>query len=231
MSNGSPITSRVNPRRHDLLLPLSAAIVLHLAIAATLLWLTTHGPQSPPRPLEVSLVEVETPHLHEPVVPPPPSPPRAKPVMQQGLPPATPPIILYTNTPLTETALQATPPPAAETVPDAQTASLAEPEAPVQAQTQEAIDPPRYDAAYLSNPVPSYPPLAKRLRIEGRVIIRVLVDSSGKLGQVELAQSSGTQVLDDAALHAVKHWLFVPAQQGDRSIEAWVDVPIRFHLE
>jgi protein TonB len=39
--------------------------------------------------------------------------------------------------------------------------------------------PPRFDAAYLNNPKPSYPPLARRLGEEGRVTLRVHVTPDG----------------------------------------------------
>ena len=98
-------------------------------------------------------------------------------------------------------------------------------------ETKETIEPPQYNSAYLSNPPPSYPPLAKRLGIEGRAMIRVMVDPSGKPEQIELAQSSGSTVLDRAALTAVRQWTFIPARQGTEAVSAWVKVPIRFHLQ
>jgi protein TonB len=89
---------------------------------------------------------------------------------------------------------------------------------------------PIYDADYLSNPVPPYPPAAKRLKLQGTVIVRVFVTPSGKPETVNLQKSSGASILDDAAVDAVKHWLFVPARSGDKPISAWVDVPILFRL-
>ena len=35
---------------------------------------------------------------------------------------------------------------------------------------------------------------------------------------------------DDAALHAVKRWSFVPAKQGDVAQVGWVSVPIDFKI-
>lgn len=90
---------------------------------------------------------------------------------------------------------------------------------------------PIYDADYLSNPVPPYPPVAKRLKLQGTVIVRVLVNLEGKPESVHLQKSSGASILDDAAVDAVKHWSFVPARQGNMQISAWVDVPILFRLK
>ncbi|HTP67208.1 MAG TPA: energy transducer TonB [Geobacteraceae bacterium] len=89
---------------------------------------------------------------------------------------------------------------------------------------------PSYDAAYLSNPAPQYPAAARRLRLQGTATIRVLVTPEGRPKTVKLAKTSGARVLDDAALDAVQHWLFVPARRGGKAFAAEVDVPICFRL-
>jgi periplasmic protein TonB len=89
---------------------------------------------------------------------------------------------------------------------------------------------PSYDAAYLSNPVPQYPAVARRLKIQGTATIRVLVSPEGRAKTVKLERTSGARILDDAALDAVQHWLFVPARRGDKPIAAEVNVPVRFRL-
>lgn len=93
------------------------------------------------------------------------------------------------------------------------------------------IQPPRFDAAYLNNPRPPYPPLARRLGEEGKTVLRVYVSAEGLPGQIELLESAGSPRIDAAALEAVKHWRFVPARQGELAIAAWVRVPISFRLE
>ena len=94
-----------------------------------------------------------------------------------------------------------------------------------------AVVPPRFDAAYLQNPPPAYPALARRLGEQGRVFLRVLVTADGRAERVELKAGSGAERLDHAALDAVKRWRFVPARQGEQAVPAWVVVPISFSLE
>jgi protein TonB len=94
----------------------------------------------------------------------------------------------------------------------------------------EAVEPPRFNAGYLNNPEPPYPPLARRLGQEGLVTLRVQVSAKGKPEQVVVAKTSGVPVLDEAAVKAVQSWTFVPAKQGDTAIAALVEVPIRFRL-
>ena len=94
-----------------------------------------------------------------------------------------------------------------------------------------AIVAPRFDAAYLQNPPPAYPMLSRRMREQGRVLMRVLVTAEGAADRVELRSSSGSARLDSAALDTVKRWRFVAARHGGTPVSAWVLVPISFSLE
>jgi len=63
------------------------------------------------------------------------------------------------------------------------------------------------------------------------VTIRVLVGIDGIVQRAEIAESSGFDVLDDAAIETVRRrWRFVPAHSAGNAIESWVLVPIRFAL-
>ena len=88
----------------------------------------------------------------------------------------------------------------------------------------------RTQARYRDTPKPIYPETARREGHEGRVILRVLIDTQGKTKSVELNTSSGSQALDQAAAEAIKRWRFHPAQLGDTPVDSWVNVPIDFRL-
>jgi protein TonB len=94
-----------------------------------------------------------------------------------------------------------------------------------------AVTPPRFDADYLDNPPPVYPRLSKRLNEAGNTLLMVHVDADGLPVQVALQSSSGYQRLDQAAIEAVRRWRFIAAKQGDKSVAAWVVVPIHFALK
>lgn len=134
--------------------------------------------------------------------------PKTKPVVvpRQNLPVATP-------TPAV--------PPVAQTKPVALPVELAP--APV--------TPAQFNAAYLNNPAPAYPALARRLGEQGKVLLRAHIMADGFPETVEIYQSSGSQRLDAAARAAVARWRFVPAKQGEVALASWVVVPIHFHLE
>ena len=90
---------------------------------------------------------------------------------------------------------------------------------------------PDYRAAYLNNPVPAYPMVARRMGWQGRVVLNVEVLASGLPGQIKLHQSSGHDVLDNAALQAVRGWRFVAARHGGQVVSKWFLVPIPFILK
>lgn len=89
----------------------------------------------------------------------------------------------------------------------------------------------RFDAAYLQNPRPNYPPMSRRLGEEGKVLLRVRVTAEGLAAAVDLEKSSNFERLDEAARQAVARWRFVPAKRGEEAIEASVIVPIVFRLD
>jgi protein TonB len=95
----------------------------------------------------------------------------------------------------------------------------------------DAIEPPHFNVAYLNNPRPAYPPIARKLGLEGLVLLRVDVSAKGTPEKVVVAQTSGTELLDEAAMRAVQGWTFVPARRGETPIAHAVEVPIRFQLK
>lgn len=111
------------------------------------------------------------------------------------------------------------------------------PAAPRQAETAVAdrdmgpISPPVFNAAYLRNPPPSYPLVARRNGEQGTVTLKVHVTREGAAASVAIEKTSGSAHLDDAALETVRTWRFVPARQGGQPVEAWVLVPVAFRLE
>jgi protein TonB len=83
---------------------------------------------------------------------------------------------------------------------------------------------------YKKNPSPKYPRRARRRGYEGTVYLEVLVRQDGKVMDLKLYQSSGHDLLDKAAMKSVKKWVFEPGMKGNRKIDMWVKIPIRFQL-
>ncbi|MBN1847683.1 MAG: energy transducer TonB [Deltaproteobacteria bacterium] len=77
---------------------------------------------------------------------------------------------------------------------------------------------------------PVYPRIAKRRGYEGTVILKVLVGVDGSVADLEILESSGHDILDQAAGKSVRKWMFEPWKKGDEPIEMWGQVVVRFQL-
>lgn len=76
----------------------------------------------------------------------------------------------------------------------------------------------------------AYPRTALANRIEGTVILRVLVGEDGSVRDIEIDKTSGSRDLDRAAREAVMKWKFKPGMRGGVAYAGWARVPISFTL-
>lgn len=79
-------------------------------------------------------------------------------------------------------------------------------------------------------PLPPYPPQARRANQEGVPLVKIEVGADGRPGAVSLARSSGFPLLDEAALRGVTRWRFEPARAAGVPVASQVEVPVRFSL-
>lgn len=183
-----------------------------------------------PQALMVSLLSAPEPAA--PVEPPKPLPASRIPVPAAQTRPLPAAPLLTTRSTL-PTAAELAPAPVVESIPLAKSEPAAAPVA-APASTQPVapapVSQPRFDADYLDNPAPLYPPLSRKLGEFGQVTLRVFVGADGQADKVEIRESSGYERLDRAARDAVARWRFVPARQGDKGVAAWVLVPISFSI-
>jgi len=195
---------------------LTVVIGLHVGIFLVILAAKTVVPQIMEMPLVVDLLEaapIEKPPEAKPL------PIKQQPVKQQHTPtPKTP-------APVIEATKSDVPAPAAPVV------APAEPKPAPASPAPEPVSQARFDADYLKNPAPAYPPLSRRMGEEGKVILRVLVNPQGAADSVEIKTSSGSSRLDEAAQKTVRNWKFIPAKRGETAVQSWVLVPIIFKLE
>ncbi|UUM33066.1 energy transducer TonB [Vibrio japonicus] len=86
--------------------------------------------------------------------------------------------------------------------------------------------------SFLTNPTPpNYPRLARKRGIEGVAVYEVWLDKNGKQVKQVLMNSSGTKILDKAALDAIKKWKFSPHTVDGVRMAHRVQIPIRFKLD
>ena len=195
---------------------LGVVIGLHVGVFLLVLAAKTVMPQIMEMPLVVDLLQ--PPEAEKPPVAKPLPMIKPQPVKQQRTPTPKAP------TPVIEATNSNVPAPAAPVV------APAEPK-PAPAPAAEPVSQARFDADYLKNPAPSYPPLSRRMGEEGKVILRVLVNPQGTADSVDIKTSSGSVRLDEAAQKTVRNWKFIPAKRGDTAVQSWVLVPIIFKLE
>jgi protein TonB len=80
-------------------------------------------------------------------------------------------------------------------------------------------------------PIP-YPADLFEQRVEGEVMLYLVIDSSGYVvrDSTRIETSSGRPAFDAAALEAAPALRFAPARRGDTAVTAPLQVPIRFTL-
>jgi protein TonB len=76
---------------------------------------------------------------------------------------------------------------------------------------------------------PTYPDLARRAGIEGQVVCQIIVGTDGRVKEATVVKS--VPMLDDAALSAVRQWVFSPGEQRDRKVQVKMIVPVQFKLK
>jgi len=84
--------------------------------------------------------------------------------------------------------------------------------------------------SFLFRHEPAYPERARRAGVEGTVGVRIALAPDGSVRQVELTQSSGSRLLDEAALAAARASTFSPASRNRSPVEAEAVASYRFEL-
>jgi protein TonB len=206
-----------------------AAIALHVGVAtAVLAYEPVRSTLSAPATIAVEWIAA--PRVEAPAPEPTPvkAAPKPKPLRHAAPLRSEPPPIAAAPTPApaAEPVAEAAPPP-----PPAPAAAPMAAIEPTPAPAPVVVTPPVFNADYLANPAPPYPPLSRRIGEQGRVVLRVHVTPGGTVDEAQVRTSSGHARLDDSALETVKRWNFVPAKRGAEPVAAWVLVPISFGLE
>jgi protein TonB len=75
---------------------------------------------------------------------------------------------------------------------------------------------------------PEYPPLARAAHIEGIVVLECLIDSDGRVKDVQVLRAP--PVLADAAVDAVRQWVYAPTLVNGVPSQALMTVTVRFEL-
>ena len=84
-------------------------------------------------------------------------------------------------------------------------------------------------AQILSRPVePSYPLLAKQMKVQGAVVLEALIGRDGNIQDLHVL--SGPTILSTAAREAVKQWRFRPYLQSGQAVETEARITVNFTI-
>lgn len=83
-------------------------------------------------------------------------------------------------------------------------------------------------AQVISRVDPSYPLLAKQMKVQGAVVLEALISKSGSIQDIQVL--SGPAILSEAAREAVKQWHFKPYYQGGQPVETEARVTVNFTI-
>lgn len=98
-------------------------------------------------------------------------------------------------------------------------------EAPAPFTAGHGITPPRA----ISAPDPSYSEVAREERIQGTMVLQLVVDASGQPTDIVIVSPIGYG-LDELAVGAVRTWRFTPAQKDGQPVRVVIAVEVAFHL-
>lgn len=82
----------------------------------------------------------------------------------------------------------------------------------------------------IQQPTPQYPPEAKRLRINGEVIVQFLVTPEGRTKSIRIVQSSNP-IFNDNTIAAIRKWLFTPGEKDGRIVTTRAQIKIPFQVK
>lgn len=74
-----------------------------------------------------------------------------------------------------------------------------------------------------------YPEIAKRLGVEGKVLIQAIIDENGNVAKAKVIKGIGSGC-DEVALDAVKSSKFTPGKQRGKNVRVQITIPIVFKL-
>ena len=80
----------------------------------------------------------------------------------------------------------------------------------------------------LSLPRPQYPRAALDQKLEGKVVMELLIGRDGRVARARVLES--VPGLDEAASECVRSWLFAPAIRGGRLVATVAHAPVVFSI-
>jgi len=77
---------------------------------------------------------------------------------------------------------------------------------------------------------PAYPLSARRRNLTGKVTVKFLVDSNGKVRKPQILDAQPKGIFEQSVLDSISKWHFKPGIYQGREVATWVVLPIQFRL-
>lgn len=231
------------------------SLTIHGAAAGAVLWFSDQKSVPPPEEIyHVQLAELAPPPVPKPL------PPVPQPRPETAEPPKPPPQHVEQprvqkseakkiNTKKQKKPEPKAPPPRPQERPAAEMAEPAPPAPGPTSQHYAASPPaPAQDASVLGNTVyqvdkvdqrpaiarriaPQYPARARRMAVEGKVVVQLVVDREGQPGNIAIFSAEPPGYFEEAALSAARQMRFVPGKIKGQPVRTQVMLPFNFRLQ
>jgi TonB family protein len=78
---------------------------------------------------------------------------------------------------------------------------------------------------------PDYPEPARQARLQGNVILEAIIRADGTVGEISVLRCTQPHAgFEEAAIDAVRQWLYEPATQNGRPVDVYFTVVVEFQL-
>jgi protein TonB len=196
------------------------AIVVHVALLFTSFTIPATEAAPPEEPRPVTVIHNLAPKPPEPPPPVTPTPPRTRTRATITVP-------SFEEVTLLEPPRELPPPDLELPMVDEPVVIPAGPPEP-----EESNEPMRLGAGVLppeplSRVEPRYTETARRLRVQGLVILEAIIDAEGQVTDVKVLRGLPAG-LDQQAVQAVQQWRYKPARFGDRPVPVIMTVTVQF---
>ena len=79
---------------------------------------------------------------------------------------------------------------------------------------------------------PKYPEIARRAKIQGKVILQAIIRKDGSVSNITVLKSPGSKFgFDEQAIAAVRQWRYKPGLQNGKPVDVYFTVVVDFVLQ
>ena len=85
------------------------------------------------------------------------------------------------------------------------------------------------EAKLIRRVTPVYPPQAIRMRVSGSVHLAAIIGADGRIRELQVL--GGHPFLVQAAVNAVREWVYMPTMLNGAPVEVMTDITVTFYLK